>query len=106
MALPQDPVYYKGYLMGYLDGVRDTLHGTATETTANSLKNLPIQAMELSTRARNCLTRAGCVTIGDVTNLSEAKLSVMRNLGIKTAAEIAHWLDDHGFRHSAWSKYW
>lgn len=43
--------------------------------------------------------------IADVVALSEHSIATMRNLGVKTASEIAHWLQDHEICYSAWRKY-
>ncbi len=79
--------YQKGYARGYRAGATDALSGKiagAQETLA-----LPLEALGLSTRARNCLTFQGCETVGDVAALPEQTILRMRNLGRKTAGEIA-----------------
>ena len=43
--------------------------------------------------------------ISDVAKLSEQKIATMRNLGTKTASEIARWLDEQGISYSAWCRY-
>lgn len=97
--------YYKGYVAGYRDGVRDGANGRNLETLDSDIANYPIEVMALSSRAQNCLSKAGCTYIHDVVTLSEYTIETMRNLGTKTASEIAQWLDDHGICYSAWSKY-
>ena len=97
--------YYAGYLAGYQQGIYDALNGNITKIPSNDIAMLPIQAMGLSTRANNCLCRAGCSCVGDVTALSEQTLATMRHMGKKTAAEIAHWLDQHHIHHTPWKKY-
>ena len=105
MEKTQDNPYYKGYIEGYRDGVRDACCGKTPKTIGNDIINLPIKVMALSTRANNCLSRAGCIYIADVAALNEHTIATMRNMGSKTAAEIAHWLDTHGLCYSAWSAY-
>ena len=105
MKCRQEGLYYEGYLAGYRDGVRDGISGKATVNIGNDLKELPVWAMSLSARACNCLTRAGCKSVADVLSLSDHTIATMRNLGVKTAAEIADWLEAHGAGYSAWSKY-
>ena len=105
MKEPQDDLYYKGYVAGYRDGIEDALNGRNTAADEKDILNLPIQAMPLSKRANNCLHLAGCTYIADVTALSEHTIATMRNLGTKTASEIAHWLDAQGICYSAWNKY-
>ncbi len=100
-----DDLYYKGYLAGYRDGIADAGSGKAAQITGNDLALLPIKAMALSTRAYNCLLRAGCIHISDVANISDSTIHHMRNMGNKTAAEIARWMDSHGFHLTAWATY-
>ncbi|MBQ6840464.1 MAG: hypothetical protein IJO45_07195 [Oscillospiraceae bacterium] len=101
----QDGLYYKGYIAGYRDGIEDALNGRNRIADKNNILNLPIKAMSLSMRASNCLRLAGCIYIADVAALNEQAIATMRRLGVKTASEIAHWLDEHGICYSAWSKY-
>ena len=101
----QNDVYRKGYITGYRDGLRDAAAGKTLEVAVSNIGNLPIQAMGLSTRARNCLSNAGCVYVADVAKLSNKVIAVMRNMGPKTASEIAHWLDKHGMCLTAWADY-
>lgn len=105
MEEQQNSLYYKGYLKGYQDGVRDALQGKTSQITKHDISQLPVKAISLSTRAQNCLTRAGCNCVADVAALSDQKIAAMRNLGTKTASEVARWLDANGIRYSAWNKY-
>lgn len=47
-----------------------------------------IETLDLTVRAYNCLWRAGIRTIGDLKNLSVARLMKVRNLGAKCVDEI------------------
>lgn len=105
MVTEKRNLYYIGYLAGYRDGVKDATEGKATLLIESDITKLPITIMQLSVRAKNCLARANCEFIEDVALLSEHALATMRNLGPKTAREIAHWLDDHGICYTAWSRY-
>ena len=102
--MERDDQYYKGYIAGYRDGIVDGFAGKRILPEGNVV-DLPINAMQISARARNCLAAAGCSKVTDVFALSEQVISTMRNLGAKSAAEIAVWLDEHGICYSAWSKY-
>ena len=97
--------YYKGYVAGYRDGTADAANGAVREMNEQDITSLPIEMAELSARARNCLSRAGCIRISDATSLNDHTIATMRNLGRKTASEIARWLDEHGICYSAWNKY-
>lgn len=101
----QDRLVLKGYLEGYKDGFRDGKNGIKREEQCGEFKVLPINMMPLSTRARNCLTAAGCVSVADVADLEESKIARIRNLGKKTAKEIAIWLVENGIFDSAWCLY-
>ena len=109
MEKQQDNIYCKGYRYGYLDGYRDGVldaqRGESRELKENELLSLPIGVMEISTRAHNCLVRLHCKQISDLLELNDETLQRTRNLGSKTAAEIAAWLDQNGFPHSVWSRY-
>lgn len=105
----KDTAYYKGYKQGYQDGYQDGLKDSKTgkhiESQENGIAQIPIEAMEITTRAYNCLTRMGCRSVSDLLSLNNKDLQTARRLGIKTAMEIAHWLDSNGFHHTAWSRY-
>ena len=100
-----EPLYMRGYLAGYRDGVRDSVSGKGLQWQENDMGQLPVQAMGLSSRACNCLIYSGCVHIKDVVALSDDTIMRMRNMGPKTAAEIAEWMIEHGILSTAWSGY-
>ena len=56
----------------------------------------PIADCRFSTRAYNCMYRAGIRTVGDFTNRTEFELKHIRNLGKKSFNEIKLYLFDHG----------
>lgn len=101
----EDAQYRKGYVAGYRDGLKAASQGKQAEQTVGNLPDLPIDAIPISARARNCLIRAGCSYTSDVAKMEEYKIATMRNLGFKSAAEIARWLDEQGIHYSAWCKY-
>ena len=104
MAENKRDFYFEGYMSGYRDGIRNTLHSMEKKNEQEDFADLPISAMCISTRAKNCLRKAGCENITDVMELQEKKIAVMRGLGEKSAREIAIWLDEHGFVATAWHK--
>lgn len=57
----------------------------------------PIEALELSVRAYNCLKRSGLTTVGLVLEKSEEELLALRNFGEKSYEELRDKLVDHGF---------
>lgn len=105
MAKQQDDMYYKGYIAGYRDGIRDAAYGKTMNETEQDIMNLPVRSMNISMRAYNCLIRVGCSYVADIAVLSGQKIAVARGLGPKTASEIARWLDDHGICYTERSVY-
>jgi DNA-directed RNA polymerase alpha subunit len=99
----QKEIYRKGYIAGYRDGLRAAKEGRIPQVNG-SVAEVPIQAMDISTRAKNCLLMAGCLHVADVIALDEKRIATMRNLGVKTLAEICHWLEKNGVHDSAWSR--
>ena len=59
------------------------------------IAEIPIEELELSVRAYNCLKRAGINTIVQLQELSEEKLLSVRNLGRKATAEIQSKLKEY-----------
>jgi DNA-directed RNA polymerase subunit alpha len=57
---------------------------------------VPISDFELSARSRNCLERAGIVTLGDLTRVTEAELLAGKNFGETSLREIRDILDSRG----------
>ena len=65
----QNPLYQKGYVTGYWDGVKDAISGNVKDCQTSGIANLPIKAMALSSRAYNCLVQCGCVHVKDVVSI-------------------------------------
>lgn len=65
----------------------------------DAVRDLPIDELELSVRAFNCLKRAEINTIGELTDKTEDELTLVRNLGKKSVDEIKEKLSnfrEHG----------
>ena len=105
MEKTKESQYYKSYIAGYRDGVADAYSGKVHPHNTSDPSKLPVAVMGLSTRACNCLIWANCQTVADVLALDEYAVQTMRNLGPKTAAEIAHWLVEHYYFSSVWVQY-
>ena len=56
----------------------------------------PIETLELSVRAYNCLKRSGLTTVGAVLEKSEEELLALRNFGEKSYEELRDRLVEHG----------
>ena len=97
--------YHEGYNVGYQNGVYDTQHGVILTSQDAEHFHLPIECMELSTRARSCLMMANLKTIGDVARVSRERIPTMRNLGKVTADEIARALKAIGIHNTEWEPY-
>jgi hypothetical protein len=86
---------------GYLrDDQIDTLHHMGLiESPASvdiDVADMPIDDLELSVRAYNCLMRAGIRTVGQLISMSEADLCDIRNLNDKAVNDIKVKLSFHG----------
>ena len=57
----------------------------------------PIEELELSVRAYNCLKRSGLTTVGTILERSEEELLALRNFGEKSYEELRDKLVEHGF---------
>ena len=57
----------------------------------------PIEKLQLSPRAYNCLKLAQINTVGDVLKMSEKELLKIRNLGGQSLEELREKLHQHGF---------
>ena len=58
--------------------------------------NMPIEDLNLSMRAYNCLRRSGLMTVGQVLEKSEEELLALRNFGRKSYDELRERLDEMG----------
>ena len=65
------------------------------ESTSPDL-DLPIEALDLSERPRNCLRRAQVQTVGELVTFSEEDLLNITNFGQKSLEEVTAKLDDLG----------
>lgn len=59
--------------------------------------DMPIEQLDLSVRAYNCLKRSGLMTVGAVLEKSEDELLALRNFGEKSYVELRDKLEQHGF---------
>jgi len=65
------------------------------ETGTDDL-HLPIEALELSERPRNCLRRSGIATVGDLVKCTAAQLLDITNFGQRSLEEVQERLDEMG----------
>ena len=97
--------FSEGYRSGYEDGQKDAALGVKREYASAEVLNQPIESLNLSVRARNCLIAAKCKRVGDVVRLSEEEIATMKQLGKVSANEIAQAIKRHGIQYTAWEKY-
>ena len=66
----------------------------------SKLKKLetPIDDLDFSVRAYNCLKRAGINTLGDLTEKTEIEMMKIRNLGKKSLKEVIEKIKDMGLK--------
>jgi DNA-directed RNA polymerase subunit alpha len=69
----------------------------AVETQLFEGYDMPIEQLELSVRAYNCLKRSGLMTVGAVLEKSEEELLALRNFGEKSYLELKEKLVGAGF---------
>lgn len=58
----------------------------------------PIEELDLSVRAYNCLKRAGHHSLSDLTSLTESEMMKIRNLGKKSLKEVIDKIKDMGLK--------
>ncbi len=94
--------YLDAYRAGFLDGLAA---GQAGETQMPQFTDLPIEALGLSARPLNALRAHGCTRIADMLRLSEKNIFSMRQLGKKSADEVARSLRTQGIFPTAWDSF-
>ncbi len=67
------------------------------EATGQEHLDLPIEALDLSERPRNCLRRAQVQTVGELIEKTEEDLLNITNFGMKSLEEVVAKLDELGF---------
>ena len=69
----------------------------STVTIPSKLYDIPIEDLDLTVRAYNCLKRAGIIKVGQVLEMSEDDLLGVRNFGRKSLDELRDRLAERGF---------
>jgi DNA-directed RNA polymerase subunit alpha len=62
----------------------------------DDLYNMPVEKLDLSVRAMNCLRRSGINTVGELVSLGEKELLSLRNFGQKSRQEVEEKLQTLG----------
>ncbi len=89
-----------GELMGLFaevgEGIGLELGDIITAESGSPDLDLPIEALDLSERPRNCLRRAQVETVGELVEKTEEELLNITNFGQKSLEEVAAKLDELG----------
>ena len=84
------------YNRGYKDGYNEA-QGIVTKTQNNNDKiTMPIENLNLSLRAYNCIKRAKIDTVADLILKTEEDMMKVRNLGRKSFEEVRNKLYEMG----------
>jgi len=85
-----------GLFAGVGEGIGLELGDVVTAETASPDLELPIEALDLSERPRNCLRRAQIATVGELVTRTEEDLLNITNFGQKSLEEVVAKLDELG----------
>lgn len=97
--------YNLGYNMGYKDaGIRQSEPPSAP-LCSEDVKELPLEALHLSSRSYSCLVRAGYCTVGDIFDIDELDICRIRNFGRISSDEVARKLKEIGIENTSWDKF-
>lgn len=100
-----DAGYAKGYEEGYTKGFAQAKAAqTGTEYVERPYDSWPIEDLDLSVRAYNCLFRANIRTVQQISVMTYDELYRLRNMGIKSLNEIVQKMADLGYDTSAMAK--
>jgi DNA-directed RNA polymerase subunit alpha len=83
------------------EGIGLELGDIVTAESGSPDLDLPIEALDLSERPRNCLRRAQIETVGELVTRTEEDLLNITNFGQKSLEEVAAKLDELGLSLSA-----
>ncbi len=78
------------------DAGGESAQSMAVNPETSRLLNKPIEELELSVRAANCLKAENVATIGDLVSLAEADMMEMHNFGKKSLEEVKSLLEPLG----------
>jgi DNA-directed RNA polymerase subunit alpha len=101
---PQEAISSAGKTLGELmglfadvgEGIGLELGDVMTAESASPDLDLPIEALDLSERPRNCLRRAQVETVGELVHKTEEELLNITNFGQKSLEEVVAKLDELG----------
>lgn len=98
--------YERGYQIGFNDGYEqgllDAPKSVVKEGKSVAITSLPLEALNVSLRTRNALSRAGYKRIGDILKLYRREIIHIKNLGPKQREEVAAGLHYYGITETDW----
>jgi DNA-directed RNA polymerase subunit alpha len=78
-----------------ISNVSGIMQEKVVDTKTKALET-PIEEVEFSVRAYNCLKRAGIHTVQDLVNKKESEVTKIRNLGKKSLKEVLDKVEELG----------
>ena len=101
--------YQKGYNLGYNTAYKAAEIQQSEPPSApictDDIRELPIEALHLSSRSYSCLVRTGYNTVGDILNIDELDICRIRNFGRISSDEVARKLKEIGIENTSWDKF-
>ena len=101
--------YQKGYNLGFSDGYKkaesDQNKKDNISCCTEDIKDLPLEALNLSKRSLSCMIRVGYKTVGDILKIDESDIYRIRNFGRISADEVARKLKEIGIENTSWDKF-
>lgn len=94
--------FEEGFEEGFQYGLSEATQSMSKNGLTASISCMPIEVLELSSRAFHGLQHAGYHTIGAVCLLLKEEIVRIPGLGPKSFAEIAHALQKRGIQYTAW----
>jgi DNA-directed RNA polymerase subunit alpha len=87
--------FYPFQLLGRPEAIEEPVREQAAQPFEGY--DMPIEQLDLSVRAYNCLKRSGLMTVGAVLEKSEEELLSLRNFGEKSYLELKDKLVENNF---------
>ena len=100
MALSSKIIIEHLHIISDLNEIADVTGIMNAKQEDSKLKKLetPIDDLDFSVRAYNCLKRANVNTLGDLTEKTELEMMKIRNLGKKSLKEVIDKIKEMGLR--------
>ncbi len=80
----------------YSEGSAEEQKGALKTAIPSDIYNMPIEQLDLSVRALNCLKRGDINTVGELVSMNEEEVASLRNFGQKSRREVEEKLKSMG----------